>query len=81
MVRREYNLIEIFSAIERYKLDISWLDIREQQVLNLKNGINKVGIPDIIIAQNAKMHDLLLYSFDEHFLLRQEHNAFELFRE
>ncbi|HFD31916.1 MAG TPA: PIN domain nuclease, partial [Gammaproteobacteria bacterium] len=35
----------------------------------LKSGANGVGIPDLIIAQNAKQNNCTIYSLDKHFRL------------
>lgn len=67
-------------AIERLELVIDWHQIVVLQTQNLRNGINKVGIPDLIIAQNAMVHDLELYTFDRHFALMSELCSLRLFR-
>jgi len=50
-------------------LDIHWEEIIEFQVKCLKGGANGVGIPDLIIAQNAKQYNCKVYSLDKHFRL------------
>ena len=42
-----------------------------EQVNNrcLKNGLNEIDIPDLIIAQNAKQNYCQIYSLDIHFKL------------
>jgi hypothetical protein len=67
--RKERHLIEIFSEIECLDLEINWTDIINLQKKNLASGINNVGIPDLIIAQNAIYHQVPLYSLDKHFQL------------
>lgn len=42
------------------------------QVRCLKNGINKVGIPDLLITQNAVQYGLRIFSRDKHFLPLQQ---------
>jgi hypothetical protein len=42
------------------------------QTANLKNGINWVGIADLLVLQNALQNDLVLYSLDKHFRLMQK---------
>ena len=61
-------------AIKRIELEIDWDEIIDMQTRNLLHGINKVGIPDLIIAQNAINNNLFLFSFDKHFGL-----VFDLF--
>jgi len=42
------------------------------QVKCIKKGINGVGIPDLIIAQNARQNDCAIYSLDRHFVLMEK---------
>jgi len=69
--RKEYKLRELLNYLTKVPLNIDWNSIVDMQTLNLKNGINKVGIPDLIIAQNTLQHQLKLYSLDSHFVLMQ----------
>ena len=39
------------------------------QITCLRSGINGVGIPDLLIAQNAIQHDVQLLARDRHFAL------------
>ena len=39
----------------------------------LRNGINKVGIPDLIIAQHAIQNNCSLFSLDKHFAFLGRH--------
>ena len=48
------------------------------QVTCLRNGINKVGIPDLLVAQNAMQHNLSIFSLDKHFRLLSQHMALML---
>jgi len=72
------EIIEGLEALEKVKLDIDWELIRHLQKLNLKNGINKVGIPDLIIINQLIEENLTLYSKDKHFRLMQTILKFEL---
>ena len=45
----------------------------------LKNGINGIGIPDLIIAQNAKQNNCPIYSLDKHFIALKNVVNIELF--
>lgn len=64
--------------IEKYPLDIHWPSIIKLQRLNLKNGINKVGIPVLIICQHAIQNRVPLWTNDKHFTLMQEYVNFSL---
>ena len=68
-LKKEWHLIEIFSEIECLDIHINWSEIIELQKKNLENGINQVGIPDLIILQNSIYHQVPLYTFDKHFQL------------
>ncbi|WP_288369743.1 PIN domain-containing protein [uncultured Algoriphagus sp.] len=72
------EIIEGLEALEKVKLDIDWEVIRHLQKLNLKNGINKVGIHDLIIVNQVIEENLTLYSKDKHFRLMQAILKFEL---
>ncbi len=63
------DVIESFKTLDKIPLNIQWYLITEMQIINLQNGINKVGIPDLIIVQNVIEHNLILFSLDKHFRL------------
>ena len=49
------------------------------QKINLANGINKVGIPDLIILQDVGQNNQMLWTNDKHFYLMQEFTDLKLF--
>ena len=61
--RKENDIVKLLNSIDRLKIEIDWTEIIEMQTYNLKNGINKVGIPDLLIAQNAVQNKVHLLSF------------------
>lgn len=71
-------LLQGLQAIRKIPMNIDLEIVRDCQVMNLKNGINKVGIPDLIILQQAIDQKITLFSFDKHFKLMQNHLNFEL---
>lgn len=73
LVHGERKLASLLLEIERPPLTLDWDDIIQLQVTCIRNGINKVGIPDLIIAQHAMQHNLTLYSLDMHFVLLSKH--------
>jgi len=81
LLKNENEIVEGLKAIELIPLNIDWDIIRDYQLMNLKNGINKVGIPDLIILQQVIEHKISLFSFDKHFKLMQSHLNFELISE
>ncbi len=68
-IRKQGKIIELLNNINKLQLNINWDEIIGYQVKCLKKGINGVGIPDLIIAQNAKQNDCEIYSTDKHFKL------------
>jgi predicted nucleic acid-binding protein len=72
-IRKKYKLIELLNEVSKVPLTINWNRIIDYQTLCLKNGINKVGIPDLIIVDNTMENDLMLFSLDKHFKLMSNH--------
>ncbi|MDR3236976.1 MAG: PIN domain-containing protein [Spirochaetia bacterium] len=68
-LKKELELIECLSGIEVLELNIDWDEIIEIQIQSLKNGINKLGLLDIAIAQNARQNNLGLFTIDRHMIL------------
>jgi len=66
MVYKQKKFIDCVSALEEIQLNINWKEIEEIQYLCIKNGMNKVGLLDIAIAQNAKQNELAVFSTDKH---------------
>jgi len=69
LVRREQKLVRLLNELERPALAVDWSAIIQMQVTCLRNGVNKVGIPDLIIAQHAMQSNFALFSLDKHFVL------------
>lgn len=66
-IRNQRKIIKLLHSIGRIDIRINWEQITDYQYKCLKNGLNGVGIPDLIIAQNAKQNNCELYSLDNHF--------------
>jgi predicted nucleic acid-binding protein len=66
-VRNEIGIIRLLMKIKKLGLSIDWAQIIEYQTACLKNGLNGVGIPDLIVAQNAIQNHCEVYTFDRHF--------------
>jgi predicted nucleic acid-binding protein len=71
-IKRQRKLLLLLQEIRRIPLKIDWEEIVEMQIKCIRSGINKVGIPDLLIAQNAIQNKLVLYSLDKHFNLMAE---------
>ncbi|MFA6569083.1 MAG: PIN domain-containing protein [Victivallales bacterium] len=61
-LRKEYALILLLREIKRQPMSVDWDEIIQIQTECLRNGINGVGIPDLMIAQNATQGGLKLLS-------------------
>lgn len=68
-LRNEGKLIDLLNLITRLELFIDWQQLVEFQYNCLKAGVNGIGIPDLIIAQNALQHHFEIFSLDNHFHL------------
>jgi len=68
-VRNQQKIINLLYNIKKLNLLIDWNQIIEFQFKCLINGLNGIGIPDLIIAQNAKQNRCDIYSLDSHFRL------------
>lgn len=77
--RKEAVLVELMMSMEKTGIQIVWDEIVRLQTVNLKNGLNRVGIPDLIIAQNAVQNGIRLFSLDGHFELMQENLDLKLY--
>jgi predicted nucleic acid-binding protein len=68
-IKGQIKVIKLLQEISRTSVQINWEEIIEFQIKCLRNGANGVGIPDLIIAQNAKTNNLKIFSLDKHFRL------------
>ena len=68
-IKQQTHVIQLLNEVSQTPLDIKWEEIIQLQIKCLKSGANGIGIPDLIIAQNAKQNDCAIYSLDKHFKL------------
>jgi predicted nucleic acid-binding protein len=78
--KNEDDLKELLLAIEKIDMEIDWHQIISMQTKNSRNGMNKVGISDLIIIQNAIENNIELYTIDKHFDLMSKIHELKLFR-
>ena len=71
-IQNQRKLINLLLNINKFDLSVNWNQIIEYQYKCLKNGLNGIGIPDLLIAQNAKQNHCEIYSLDNHFRLMQD---------
>ena len=68
-IKKQTKVINLLHEVNRLPMDIRWDEVIEYQVKCLKSGANGIGIPDLIIAQNAKQSGCIVYSLDKYFRL------------
>ena len=78
-VRSQKSLITLLEQIRRMQMHIDWAEIIEFQVMCLKNGINSIGIPDLLIVQNAIHSNSPIFSLDGHFQLIAKKTSLKIF--
>lgn len=66
-IKKQNHLIDLLHNIGKLRVDIKWDQIIDLQYVCLQNGLNGVGIPDLIIVQNAIQNDAKIFSLDKHF--------------
>jgi predicted nucleic acid-binding protein len=69
MIKKQHKIVDLLRNIPLLPLKIDWVEIIQWQVACLNEGINGIGIPDLIIAQNGKQNGNAIYSLDKHFRL------------
>ena len=79
-MRNQKQLIALLREIKQQPVHVDWDDIVQMQIICLRYGINGVGLPDLIIAQNAIQGDLSLLSADKHFNLLAKHIPISVYR-
>ena len=79
---RTQNHIEIINLLIELPvvaLSTNWDFVINLQIQNIQNGINGVGVPELMIIDNVVDNGLILYSEDKHFALVNKHYHFDLF--
>jgi predicted nucleic acid-binding protein len=71
-VRNQRKIVKLLYNINKLELSIDWDQLIEFQFKCLKNGLNGIGIPDLIVAQNAKQNRCEIYSLDSQFILMKD---------
>ncbi len=80
MLKKQKKVVSLLKEISKIELKPDWNEIIEIQHKCLQKGINGIGIPDLMIAQNAKQNEAQLYTLDKHFGLLSEVAGVELVR-
>ena len=69
IVQNNKKIVDLLYGIHINHLQVNWDEIVDYQVKNIKNGINKVGIPDLLLLQNIIQNDFAMFTVDKHFEL------------
>ncbi len=77
-LQNQKEVIESLKSIDLVPLHVDWGLIRNYQTINLQNGINKIGIPDLLILQQLIENNLTLFTLDKHFALMQPYFYFRI---
>ena len=79
IIKKQHKTVELLRNITPLLLKIDWAEIIQWQIACLNIGINGLGIPDLLIAQNSKQNERAVYSLDKHFRLLNQVIDIELF--
>ena len=71
-LKRQYKVIGLLQELLKSTLNVNWSEIIEFQTNCLKCGANGIGLPDLMIAQNAMQNELEIFSLDKHFKFLHE---------
>ena len=71
-IKKQRKIVKLLNIINKLEMRIEWDEIIDYQLKCLKSGLNGLGIPDLIIAQNAKQNHCEIYSLDNHFKLLKD---------
>lgn len=77
-VKKHFRVVKSLYDITKIPLNINWQNIIDFQTICIQNGINKIGIPDLIVLDNVIQNDLVLFTLDKHFSLINKYIGFEM---
>ncbi|HQO10503.1 MAG TPA: PIN domain-containing protein [Clostridiales bacterium] len=66
-LKKQNKVIGLLTEISKNEMNINWKQITDFQTLCLQKGYNGIGIPDLVIAQNALQNDCGIFTLDNHF--------------
>ncbi|MBN1184902.1 MAG: PIN domain-containing protein [Bacteroidales bacterium] len=64
-VNKQFELLDLLKAVPEIPLTIDWDKIISYQTTILKNSIKRIGIPDLIILDNAIQTDISILTLDK----------------
>ena len=78
-LKKQFTIIDLLKNVVAFPLIIDWNQIIEWQTMCLSSGINGIGIPDLLITQNAVQNNFPVYSLDKHFRSLAKISGLQLF--
>lgn len=78
-VQNKRRAMDRLLAIPLLPINDDWDELRDLQVSCLRAGISGIGIPDLLIAQNALQNNCQILSDDAHFKKLAQICALELY--
>jgi len=66
-IRRENEVVNLLTKIKNNPIQANWQEIIDFQVSCLKSGSTGIGIPDLLIAQNAIQNNTPIYSINKYY--------------
>lgn len=71
-LQNKRKLVTLMRSIYNYQMRIDWSEIIDFQTGCLRKGINGIGVPDLLIAQNAIQNHCEVFSLDQHFNMMKD---------
>ena len=78
-LKKQYTIIDLLRNVVAFPIIIDLNQIIEWQTMCLSSGINGIGLPDLLITQNAVQNNLPVYSLDKHFRSLTNISGLQLF--
>jgi len=78
-LKAKSDIIGLLRVLMTYEIEPDWEKVIQIQLGHVQRYRTFVGIPDIMIFQNAQQHGLVIYSFDQDVLNLCEMNNVKYF--
>jgi len=67
IAKEKYLQADFIRKLPQLTMNTNWEEIINYQTILMKNGYFKIGISDLLIAQNCIQNDISIISCDKHF--------------
>ena len=71
-VKKQTRVIRLLNEITKLPMQTDWEEIIGFQTRCLRSGLSGIGIPDLMIVQNARQNRCIIYSLDRHFRFMED---------